>query len=475
MKTVTVDANFDPTRPAAGATPAASGLPGLSSQSQAQPPQGAPKAAKKEEVVFQATASTIQKLIFESPVPILLDVYADWCGPCKALTPALEEMAMKAGGMFRLVKLNTDEERNISSALEVTSLPTVFGVRDGKIVNMFQGMPRNETFMKEFMMGLLTGGDFNPKVTQEQQSKFDELSNKLIKIAGSAGFSFSQRERLQVRTNAKLDELVEVRDGNMADAEESAKVIRSLLSNIIRDPFEIKYRRVNLENKVIAARIGKYPCVLSILKSVGFGSDAGGSQMILGRGKKVVNIAPLVVARDTIDKWIDMNRRAIATAARKKRDEIERLKLEEIEDEYDSEEEEEEVVVDPDACTLKLRVEGKKKVHEVDLRADDPLSTIIEHLPSKSMDADSEEEYQITCAARRLIVKSSNSEALGKSLRDHNLTPAASIVVKFGSSKIETGASKSNLKERAAARKAKSKGEHTMQSIGPCCPIMGCA
>ena len=74
-------------------------------------------------------------------------------------------------------------------------------------------------------------------------------------------------------------------------------------------------------------------------------SDAGGSQMILGRGKKVVNVAPLVVARDTNDEWIDMNRRAIATAGRKKRDEIERLKFEEIEDEYDSEEEEEEVVV----------------------------------------------------------------------------------------------------------------------------------
>ena len=463
MKTVTVDANFDPTKPASGATPATSGLPGLSSQS--QPPQGAPKPAKKEDVVFQATASTIQKLIFESPVPILLDVYADWCGPCKALTPALEEMAMKAGGMFRLIKLNTDEERNISSALEVTSLPTVFGIRDGKIVNMFQGMPRNETFMKEFMMGLLTGGDFNPKVTEEQQTKFGELSNKLIKIAGSAGFSFSQRERLQVRTNAKLDELVEVRNGNMADAEESAKVVRSLLSNIIRDPFEIKYRRVNLENKLIAARIGKYPCVLSILKSVGFGSDAGGSQMILGRGKKVVNVAPLVVARDTIDKWIDMNRRAIATALRKKQDELAREKLqedaEEVEDEYDSEEEE---IVDPNVCTLKLRVEGKKKIHDVELRADDPLSTIIDHLPSKYID--SEEEYQITCAARRLIVKSNNSEALGKSLRDHKLSPAASIVVKFGSRKNESSADKSSLKERAAARKAKSKGEHTMQSIG---------
>ena len=51
--------------------------------------------------------------------------------------------------------------------------------------------------------------------------------------------------------------------------------------------------------------------------------------------------------------------------------------------------------------------------------------------------------------------------------RDHNLTPVASIVVKFGSSKIETGASNSDSKERAAARKAKSKGEHTQRMIMP--------
>merc|ERR1712070_1054404 len=108
--------------------------------------------------------------------------------------------------MFRLVKLNTDEERTVSGALEVQSLPTIFGIKDGKIVHSFKGMPRDEEFMKNFMMGLFTGSGFAPEPTEEEKAKYEELSNKLIKIASSSGFSFAQRERLQVRTNNKLDE-----------------------------------------------------------------------------------------------------------------------------------------------------------------------------------------------------------------------------------------------------------------------------
>ncbi len=60
-----------------------------------------PTPAKKEDVVFQVTAANFQSLVLESPVPVVLDVYADWCGPCKQLGPVLEEAAIKAGGEFR--------------------------------------------------------------------------------------------------------------------------------------------------------------------------------------------------------------------------------------------------------------------------------------------------------------------------------------------------------------------------------------
>ncbi len=59
------------------------------------------------------------QVVIESPVPVLLDVYADWCGPCKQLGPMLEEMAMRSGGMFRLAKVNSDKNRGVSDVLQV--------------------------------------------------------------------------------------------------------------------------------------------------------------------------------------------------------------------------------------------------------------------------------------------------------------------------------------------------------------------
>ena len=92
----------------------------------------APTPAKKEDCVFEVTSENFQKVVLESPVPVLVDVYADWCGPCKQLGPMLESAAMKSGGMFRLAKVNSDKESSLAQTLEVQGLPTVFACNAGK-------------------------------------------------------------------------------------------------------------------------------------------------------------------------------------------------------------------------------------------------------------------------------------------------------------------------------------------------------
>jgi thiol-disulfide isomerase/thioredoxin len=464
LKTVTVDypANFDPLATASAATATATPTPPKPQEQKPPPP------AKKEDVVFECTSEDIQKLVIESPVPVLLDVYADWCGPCKQLTPALEQIVINAGGMLRLCKVNTDQLRQVSSALEVKALPTVFGVKNGKILNSFQGMPRDEQMLRSFLMGLLVPGQpFKPPVTAEEKANYDQLSAKLLKVAAASSFSFSARERLQGKVAKLLDELVLDIGGEtgMAVADDSARVLRSLMSNLIKDPFEEKFRRVNLANKVIGEKVASHQPCLRILQSIGFVAD-GDSALVVGKGKRIVNIAPISVARDCIDKWVDQNRYNIAAAARKRKDEVERARLAAEAEEAaknrvdeDDEEESDEEEVDPNLCIIKYRVEGKKKLHELEMDANDTLNTLLEQL-----EVDEEEIVQFTCAAKRLIVKSTDEQKMTSTLRELKLMPAAAIVVKIGEGKT-SDVTKGSLAERASAQKKKT-GSHSMHSIG---------
>ena len=220
-----------------------------------------------------------------------------------------------------------------------------------------------------------------------------------------------------------------------------------------------KYRSVNLENKVIASKIGDSKICLSIFKSVGFVKS--GSEMIVGKDKKIVNVAPLMIARDAIDNWIQKNEREMVAAARRRKDMIDRVKVQaelEAAAQQEAEEEEEEEEIDSTICKLKVRFDGKKKVHEMDLSQDDPISKVLEIFQIKES-----QEVQITCVAKRLVLKSSESSAMQKSLKDHKLMPGASLVVKVGPGSAEVDPS--SLKERAA-KKALKKGSHTMQSVG---------
>ena len=71
--------------------------------------------------------------------PVIVDFWAPWCGPCKALGPALEKAVTEARGKVRMVKVNVDENQAIAAQLRIQSIPTVYAFHDGKPVDGFQG------------------------------------------------------------------------------------------------------------------------------------------------------------------------------------------------------------------------------------------------------------------------------------------------------------------------------------------------
>ena len=77
--------------------------------------------------------------------PVLVDFWAPWCGPCRALTPAIEKVIKEKGGKIRLVKINIDENPQIAGQLGVQSIPNVFAFAGGRPIDMFLGnMPESE-------------------------------------------------------------------------------------------------------------------------------------------------------------------------------------------------------------------------------------------------------------------------------------------------------------------------------------------
>ena len=72
--------------------------------------------------------------------PIILDCYADWCAPCKKLTPILEEVTHANGGKFKLIKVNIDTLPQLASGLKVKSIPTLFLIYRGNIIDTMTGV-----------------------------------------------------------------------------------------------------------------------------------------------------------------------------------------------------------------------------------------------------------------------------------------------------------------------------------------------
>ena len=104
-------------------------------------------------------------------VPVLVDFWAPWCGPCKQLTPVLEKVVREAKGAVKLVKINIDENKRIAAQMRIQSIPAVYAFRNGQPVDGFMGALR-ESEVKDFVKRL--GGEAGPSPVDELIAIADE-------------------------------------------------------------------------------------------------------------------------------------------------------------------------------------------------------------------------------------------------------------------------------------------------------------
>ena len=98
--------------------------------------------------------TNFEQEVMQSSLPVVVDMYATWCGPCKLMTPVFEELSKELTGKCKLVKLNIDEDRDLAIQYNVSSIPTFVFIKDGVVKGKETGYMSKEAFHSKMTAAL---------------------------------------------------------------------------------------------------------------------------------------------------------------------------------------------------------------------------------------------------------------------------------------------------------------------------------
>jgi thioredoxin 1 len=100
---------------------------------------------------IDVNAGEFEKEVLQSEVPVLVDFWAEWCGPCRMMAPILDQISEKMAGKLKVVKVNVEDQANVALAqkYEIRSIPNMKLFRSGEVVKEFIGLRSEETLVAE--------------------------------------------------------------------------------------------------------------------------------------------------------------------------------------------------------------------------------------------------------------------------------------------------------------------------------------
>lgn len=100
-------------------------------------------------MVLKFTTADFQKEVLESDIPVLVDFYADWCGPCKMMSPVLDQLSAELEGKIKIGKVNVDDDPELAGQFKVMSIPNFVLVKNGQVVDQVIGaVPKAQMLAK---------------------------------------------------------------------------------------------------------------------------------------------------------------------------------------------------------------------------------------------------------------------------------------------------------------------------------------
>jgi thioredoxin 1 len=104
--------------------------------------------------IVEVTDQSFEAEVLNSDIPVILDFWAEWCAPCRAIAPIVKDLADQYGDKVKIAKMNIDENPSSPAKYEVRAIPTVLAFRDGQVVQMLQGA-RPKSAFEEMIQNLL--------------------------------------------------------------------------------------------------------------------------------------------------------------------------------------------------------------------------------------------------------------------------------------------------------------------------------
>jgi thioredoxin 1 len=108
----------------------------------------------------QVTDANFNELVMQSEVPVLLDFYAAWCGPCKIIGPIIDELAEEYEGRALVAKVNTEVNPGLSEYFKIKSIPTIMFINKGRLVERYQGLVPKPN-LEEILEAYIAEGEEN--------------------------------------------------------------------------------------------------------------------------------------------------------------------------------------------------------------------------------------------------------------------------------------------------------------------------